>query len=412
MSSLAFRKRLLVILALFALVPTISVTLLWSGSLRTMLPMIGASAAWDSVAASGDKVIDAARRQPRSPTEDSALTAHAQLLTTSLTQAKRLNYLAERALPVVAALSIMLLVVLGLLVSRVAGHLSRQLSRPVDELVGWTEAIARHEPLPDEPPARGAPEFESLRRSMRSMAAELTQGRSRLVEQERLRAFRESARQVAHELKNPLTPIRFAVARLKREAPTGLQDAIEVLATETERLDALARNFAQFGRLPEGPTSEVDVVELVRYTAGATVPQEMMRGVHVAPGTPTTVQGQYDALARALSNVLLNAVDACRPTGGTIAVRVERSNGELSGRAAVRLVIADTGTGIAPEKLAHIWDPYVTNKPGGTGLGLAIARQAIVAQGGTVGATSTPGAGTEITFVLPVDGPAEESGSP
>ena len=412
MSSLAFRKRLLVILALFALVPTISVTLLWSGSLRTMLPMIGASAAWDSVAASGDKVIDAARRQPRSPTEDSALTAHAQLLTTSLTQAKRLNYLAERALPVVAALSIMLLVVLGLLVSRVAGHLSRQLSRPVDELVGWTEAIARHEPLPDEPPARGAPEFESLRRSMRSMAAELTQGRSRLVEQERLRAFRESARQVAHELKNPLTPIRFAVARLTREAPTGLQDAIEVLATETERLDALARNFAQFGRLPEGPTSEVDVVELVRYTAGATVPQEMMRGVHVAPGTPTTVQGQYDALARALSNVLLNAVDACRPTGGTIAVRVERSNGELSGRAAVRLVIADTGTGIAPEKLAHIWDPYVTNKPGGTGLGLAIARQAIVAQGGTVGATSTPGAGTEITFVLPVDGPAEESGSP
>ncbi|MBI2797338.1 MAG: HAMP domain-containing histidine kinase [Gemmatimonadetes bacterium] len=408
MSSLAFRKRLLVILALFALVPTIAVTLLWSGSLRTVLPMIGASAAWDSVAASGDKVIEAARRQPLSPTEDSALSAHAQHLTTSLTQAKRLNYLAEHALPIVAVLSIVLLALLALLVSRVAGHLSRQLSRPVDELVGWTDLIARHEPLPDEPPAKGAPEFESLRGSMRAMAAELSQGRDRLVEQERLRAFRESARQVAHELKNPLTPIRFAVARLKREAPASLQDAIEVLATESERLDTLARNFAQFGRLPDGPASEVDVAELARYTARATVPEAMLRGVEVAPDAPAMVRGQYDALSRALSNVLLNAVDACRAGAGGIAVRVERGNGELGGRAAVRLVVSDTGSGIAPEKLAHIWDPYVTSKPGGTGLGLAIARQAVLAHGGTVRATSAPGAGTEITFVLPVDGPAGE----
>ena len=408
MSSLAFRKRLLVILALFALVPTIVVTLLWAGSLQTVLPMIGASAAWDSVAASGDSVITMARRQPLTLSEDSALRVHERHLTTSLTQAKRLNYLVKQSLPVLAVLAVLLLVVLGVLVSRVAGHLSRQLSRPVDELVKWTEQIARHEPLPDEPPAKGAPEFESLRGSMRSMAEELSLGRSRLVEQERLRAFRESARQVAHELKNPLTPIRFAVARLKREAPPGLQDAVEVLATETERLDNLARDFAQFGRLPEGPTSDVDVAELARYTARATVPEGMLRGVVVASDAPAMVEGQYDALARALSNVLLNAVDACRPSNGAIEVRVERGNGELGGRAAVRLVVADTGSGIAPEKLAHIWDPYVTNKPGGTGLGLAIARQAVLAHGGAVRAASTPGSGTEITIVLPVHGPAGE----
>ena len=124
------------------------------------------------------------------------------------------------------------------------------------------------------------------------------------------------------------------------------------------------------------------------------------------------VQGQYDALARALSNVLLNAVDACRPSNGGIDVRVERGNGELGGGASVRLVVADTGSGIAPEKLAHIWDPYVTNKPGGTGLGLAIARQTVLAHGGSVLARSTLGAGTEITFVLPVNGPAGEQKSP
>ena len=326
-------------------------------------------------------------------------------------QAKRLDYLVKRSLPVVAVLAVVMLALLALLVSRVAGHLSRQLSRPVDELVGWTEQIARNEALPNEPPAKGAPEFESLRGSMRSMAAELAQGRARLVEQERLRAFRETARQVAHELKNPLTPIRFAVARLKREAPAGLQDAVEVLATETERLDKMARDFAQFGRLPDGPTSEVDVAELVRYTARATVPESMLRGVAVASDAPPMVEGQYDALARALSNVLLNAVDACRPSNGGIEVRVERGNGELGGRAAVRLVIADTGSGIAAEKLAHIWDPYVTDKPGGTGLGLAIARQAVLAHGGAVRATSTPGAGTVITFVLPVRVPAGEQPS-
>jgi signal transduction histidine kinase len=138
------------------------------------------------------------------------------------------------------------------------------------------------------------------------------------------------------------------------------------------------------------------------------VPEAMLRGVEVAPDAPAMVLGQYDALARALSNVLLNAVDACRAGDGRVSVRVERGNGALGGRAAVRLVVADTGSGIAPEKLAHIWDPYVTNKPGGTGLGLAIARQAVLAHGGTVLATSAPGAGTEITFVLPVDGPAGE----
>ena len=87
-------------------------------------------------------------------------------------------------------------------------------------------------------------------------------------------ALRESARQVAHELKNPLTPIRFAVERLRRDAPPELAETVEVLAIESQRLEAMARSFAQFGRLPEGPRAEVDVGELVRYTARATIPPE------------------------------------------------------------------------------------------------------------------------------------------
>jgi signal transduction histidine kinase len=113
------------------------------------------------------------------------------------------------------------------------------------------------------------------------------------------------------------------------------------------------------------------------------------------------IKGHYDALARAVSNVLINAVEACRD-GGRVDVRVAR--GRANGRETVEVRVCDTGCGIPSDRLATIWDPYVTNKPGGTGLGLAIARQTVLAHGGTVNAESRPGKGTEIRFVLPVNG--------
>jgi signal transduction histidine kinase len=238
---------------------------------------------------------------------------------------------------------------------------------------------------------------------MREMAGELELGRARALEAERAEALRESARQVAHELKNPLTPIRFAVDRLRREAPSELAETVEVLAIESERLEKMARSFAQFGRLPEGPRAEIDVGELARYTARATIPPELDASVDVADNVPM-IHGHHDALARALSNVMLNAVDACRSAGRSgcrIDVRVRRLEGHAGDM--VELSVADTGCGISPEKLSRIWDPYVTSKPGGTGLGLAIARQTVLAHQGAVEALSTPGVGTEIRFVLPVN---------
>src|SRR5205085_6889286 len=133
------------------------------------------------------------------------------------------------------------------------------------------ERIGRGEPLPTAPPRRGAPEFEVLRQRMREMASELELGRSRALEAERAATLRESARQVAHELKNPLTPIRFAVDRLRRDAPPELAETVEVLAIESRRLEEMARSFSQFGRLPEGPMADVELGELARYSARSTV---------------------------------------------------------------------------------------------------------------------------------------------
>src|SRR5918911_5082918 len=150
------------------------------------------------------------------------------------------------------ALGVAIAVVLlfGLVASRVADHLSRNLGRPLRELVNWAERIGRGEPLPEGPPRKGAPEFEVLRRQMRTMARELELGRARALEAERAAAFRETARRVAHELKNPLTPIRFAIERLRRDATAEQADAVEVLAAETARLEAMARDFGRVGRLP------------------------------------------------------------------------------------------------------------------------------------------------------------------
>lgn len=400
MKRIGFGNRLFVILLLFALIPSIVLSVAWAATSWWALPLVGTPAAWDSVAASGARTLEIARSQPLTRAESLALARHEQALNVSLTNSKRAGWIYRRAAVVFAVGVLVSFALLLLISSRVAGHLSRSLSRPIQELVGWTERVARGEPLP--PPEaqvrRGAPEFDVLHQRMREMSAEIDRGRRSALEAERLSALRETARQVAHELKNPLTPIKFAVARLRREAPASVQDAVDVLAVESTRLEEMARSFSQFGKLPEGPSAPVDVAELARYTARSSVPPDVPIEITVGDDVPL-IEGHHDALARALSNVMLNAVEACRD-GGSIGVDVRRV--AHNGGAAVALTVRDTGCGIPRDRLERIWEPYVTYKPGGTGLGLAIARQTVLAHRGDVRAESEPGRGTSIQFILPL----------
>lgn len=400
MKRLAFRTRVLLYLVLFAVVP--STVLMVGGAVvvSSVLPVLSGSRAWDNVAATGRRAIAEVQQAPLTPTQRSALDAHERELTASLVQARRYGYITSRAVVLVIVLALLGSALLALLASRVAGHLSRQLSRPLNEVVEWAELIARGKSLPEGPPRRGAPEFDVLRGRMRKMAGELAAARERELEAERLEAFRETARRVAHELKNPLTPIGLAVARLRREADPRLNEVVEVLDTESRRLEEMARSFALFGRLPEGARADVDMGELARYASRAIIPEHISVGVEVEDALPL-VPGHYDALSRALSNVLINAVQACRDGGG---VRVHVARGRANEHDTVELCVSDTGCGIPAQRLKTIWDPYVTHKSGGTGLGLAIARQTVLAHGGEVEATSRPGEGTEIRFTFPVNG--------
>lgn len=397
-----FRTRLIAILSLFAIVPALVLTLMWTATLSTALPFVSGKAAWERTAASGQAAIAELRKGALTTREREILAAHERELRTSVEQSQRYSFLASRTIRVVLLAGFVALVFLSIVVSRVAGHLSRQLSRPLDELVHWTELIEKGDPLPDPnttAPKRGAPEFETLRSKMRGMARALEQGRRRELEAERLRAFRESARTVAHELKNPLTPIRFALDRLRREVPADLHENIDVLETEARRLERMARSFSEFGRLPEGTQSSIDVGEMARYAASSSVPDNIQLDLDIPAHVPH-IKGHHDSLSAALANLLLNAVDACNGNG-KVSVSVKESR--LGTRDAVAIVVRDNGCGIPANQIERIWDPYVTHKPGGTGLGLPIARQTIVAHGGTVDTVSEVGKGTEITVTLPTD---------
>ena len=407
MSRPGYRTRLLFILLAFATLPAAILATAGLVAADRMLPLMASGGAWSRVAETGNRALAAARAGTPAAQTKAALDAHEGELRASLDQAKRLEFLAPRVIKPVLVVVVILCLTLAIVAARVAGHLSRQLSRPLDEVVDWTDRIARAEPLPEGAPTRGAPEFELLRSRMRTMAAQLTAGRAAATEAARLGAFRETARQVAHELKNPLTPIRFAVARLRQGAGPELQETIDVLETETQRLDTLAKSFAQFGRLPDGPVADVDVGELLRYAARTTLPPTTTVQIEIPDALPF-VPGHHDPLARAVSNLLLNAADAAGPMG-TITVSAHEIGGATP---SVRISVHDTGPGIPPETLSRIWEPYVTTKPGGTGLGLAIVRQTVLAHGGSVEAESAPGRGTTIGFTVPRNGTLPLTGTP
>ena len=264
--------------------------------------------------------------------------------------------------------------------------------------MGWTSLIRRHEPLPAAggPASRGAPEFEALRLALRELAGALASARERELEAERLRAFREVARRVAHEIKNPLTSMRIAVDQMRRQdgmTEGRKETAMEVMAAETDRLERLAREFADFGRLPEGPPSEVDLVELLEELGRTSVPDDVAVRL-TANGGPRMIVGHYEPLRRAFANLYRNAAEAMQGKG-TIDVTV---TGEGSGLA---VTIADHGPGIPAELRQRVFEPYFTTKADGTGLGLALVRVTLESHRGTIAISDTPGGGATFAIVFP-----------
>ncbi|MBA2458430.1 MAG: HAMP domain-containing histidine kinase [Gemmatimonadales bacterium] len=391
---LSFRQRILLILICLGAIPTALAILGWGMTIGARSPTTGPRQALEEVGASGRALLETLDTTRFAPAEREALATHATTLNSALVRLQRAETFG-RYYYAGLAVAVLLLGVAFLYASvRTGGHLSRQLSRPIEELIGWTGHIRRMEPLPPDRPQRGAPEFAALRTALREMAEALERGRAREIEAERLRAFRETARRVAHEMRNPLTPIRLAVAQLARSATGGQAEAIDVLRSESGRLEQLAREFTEFGRLPEGPAAPVDLVELLEELARTTLPPGMTPRLALDPATPVLL-GHYDPLRRAFSNILRNAVEACEGTGELEIILAPEDGG-------ARVAVRDHGPGVTPEVASRIFDPYWTGKAGGTGLGLALAKQTVELHGGSIEVEATPGGGA--TFVVRLRG--------
>jgi len=377
-------------------VPTVLAVAGWVLTVRRLLPSAGARASTERVASSARLLLDGVDTLHLTVRERALLRHHFNEVSASVSLARR----AETFLRYYTAGFAVVIVLLGASVLyaaiNLAGHLSRQLSRPIDELVGWTQLIRRHEPLPALASSRGAPEFEALRQALRELAAALDAARERELEAERLRAFREVARRVAHEIKNPLTSMRIAVDQMRRtvgplDARTEM--AVQVLEAETDRLERLAKEFSEFGRLPEGPQSEIDLVELLEELGRTGVPGDVKVTVD-ANGGPRSLLGHYEPLRRAFSNLYRNAAEAMKGRG-TIDVTV---TGDGSGLA---VTIADHGPGIPADLRQRVFEPYFTTKDDGTGLGLALVRVTLEAHRGTITVGETPGGGATFSIVFP-----------
>ncbi len=391
---LSFHRRILLTLICLGAVPTGVAIIGWGLTIRAASPAVGPREALEEVGATGRVLLRTLDSTDLGPAEKAALTAHAATLNTAIGQFQRAETYG-RYYYAGLGLVVFLLGAAALYFSvRIGGHLSRQLSRPIEELIGWTGNIQRMEPLPPDRPRRGAPEFAALRTALREMAAAMEHGRAQEIEAERLRAFRETARRVAHEMRNPLTPIRLAVAQLARAPTPSTQEAIEVLTAESGRLESLAREFTEFGRLPEGPAAPVDLGELLEELVRTSVPPGMTARLTLDPAAPA-LQGHYDPLRRAFSNILRNAVEASNGEGELEIFCAPVPDG-------ARVTIRDHGPGIPPELEDRIFDPYCTGKEGGTGLGLALAKQTVELHRGTIAVERTRGGGA--TFVVRLRG--------
>lgn len=399
----SLERRLFGWLLALALVPPLIVLIIALTIGAGSLGWMGTLGPWDRVGESGRTLFQAAAP---AAAQDSALSAaleqHRRELGESLVQARRWSFLGERiatTLPIAVAVSVVMLALLALWISR---RLARQLARPVRDLVHMTELLAAGEPLPagNPPHRRDVREMRVLRDALRTAAARIEEARVRALETERVRAWGEMARRVAHEMKNPLTPLRLATHRLRRAAAETPQlgEPIEVIEQETARLEELARSFAVLGRPPEGSPSDIDIGELLQALGESDIPPGVTVRIEVQPELPS-VHGHYDPLLRALRNLVRNAVEAVQArhgaTGGTIELSARRSG------ASIEIGVSDDGKGVPAEALEHIFEADYTLKAGGTGLGLAVVRQAVAAHGGHVRAQARRGGGATFVVRLP-----------
>jgi signal transduction histidine kinase len=281
-----------------------------------------------------------------------------------------------------------------------------RVTRPVEQLANAAQEVAAGN-WNVRVDVTGDDELGQLADSFNRMTTELLGQQERLVQAERVAAWRELARRLAHELKNPLFPLQLTMENLiraRQESPEQFEEVFRessrTLLAEIANLKGIIGRFSEFSKMPQPQLQRVQVNEVVRgvvqlFQAQLEAPGrakincELQLDPHLAP-----VAADAELLHRAISNLVLNAMDAM-PNGGSLTLRTRDDDSKAL------VEIADTGAGLTPEECERIFTPYYTGKQHGTGLGLAIVQSVVSDHGGRIRVQSEPGRGTTFVIELP-----------
>ncbi|HXV77231.1 MAG TPA: ATP-binding protein [Candidatus Polarisedimenticolaceae bacterium] len=300
------------------------------------------------------------------------------------------------------------------LVAALAGvWIAQRTARPVRELVSALDSIARGE-ADYAFGVRAPDEAQELAVSFSRMHRALENQRRRSMAAERVAAWQEVARHVAHEVKNPLAPIRLTVENLLRarsQAPERFdqlfREGMQTILEEVQQLSRMVSEFAEFARLPLPIRREVDLADLIDRVVELYASEPGVEIGKVYPAELPPLQLDSDQLSRALKNILGNAIDAARDRTDTDpAARVEIRLSIEEGMAQIE--VTDNGPGLAPEVERRLFEPYFTTKPHGTGLGMALTYRIVIEHDGVIFAENRPDRGARIVIRLPFGAPGPQ----
>lgn len=282
--------------------------------------------------------------------------------------------------------------------------LSRGLARPIVKMAAQAREVVGGEPKPVK--GEGGKELVELADAFNQAIADLTQLRKRLAATERIAARREIARRVAHEIKNPLAPIRAAVETLRRlrarDDPAFdeyFDEATRTVLEEVTRISNIVSEFTRFARLPPPNPSPIELADVARKVVNLHASGGAKIELAVSP--IPVVNADPDQMVQVLTNLIQNGIDAARSASDPRVLVSLAAHGADK----VRLTVRDNGSGVPAELRERLFEPYVTTKPEGTGLGLAIVHRIVVEHGGEISHADADGGGAQFTVVLPIAGP-------
>jgi len=301
-------------------------------------------------------------------------------------------------------------IVFGFLVSYIV---SARVTRPVEQLAAAARAVGGGDWNVAVDQGAAAAEIRDLTRAFEAMTRQLAEQRDRLVQAERVAAWRELARRLAHELKNPLFPLRISVDNLRRAralAPAQFDEVFEesltALGAGLQNLNTVVARFSDFAKMPTPQFAPVTLNGVVEQAIAIFRPQLAAPGrapigliVDLDPAVGS-IRADAEQIGRAVQNLLLNAIDAM-PDGGDLRVRTSRAE------AVVCIDVSDTGEGLTAEERDRLFTPYYTTKHHGTGLGLAIVQSVVADHSGMIRVDSERGRGTTFHIELPAGMNAE-----